>query len=176
MINWEKLNNPNIRILNLGCGHDVREDAVNVDCAEGPGVDVVWDLDHNLKAWPFEESRFDQVLAIDILEHLSRPLLFLQNCWHALGHGYEMTIRVPHYTSLNFAVDPTHARSYDVRSFDYFDPSTELGMKYGHFYRNNCPWRLIKVEHDYLSGNITAVMRPIKETEVAGEWQNANNQ
>lgn len=165
-----KINDPEIRSLNVGCGGDIRALAINTDIAPGPGVDSVFDL-NAVTGWPFEANRFEEIIAIDVLEHLDNPIHFMEEAFRVLKHGYEMTVRVPHYTSRNYNIDLTHKHGYDERSFDYFDPTTELGFKYGAFYRRGCPWRIIRVVRDYMEGNVTVVMRPIKVNEVAPEWQ-----
>ena len=54
--------------LNLGAGKDIRRDYVNHDIADIDGIDVV----HNLNdlPWPWGEDRFDEIIALDVLEHL----------------------------------------------------------------------------------------------------------
>ena len=54
--------------LNLGCGTDTRPGYVNLDIAALPGVDLVRDLSQ--LPLPFPDESFEEVLALDILEHV----------------------------------------------------------------------------------------------------------
>jgi len=54
--------------LNLGCGPDIREGFINVDARSLPGVDLVSDV----RKLPFPKSSISEIVAIDVLEHLSR--------------------------------------------------------------------------------------------------------
>lgn len=55
--------------LNLGCGRDIREGWVNSDFIQGPGVDVVADLEKRL---PWDDNTFYEILISHTLEHLGR--------------------------------------------------------------------------------------------------------
>ena len=54
--------------LNLGCGEDHIEHAVNVDIDASVNPDVVVDL--QATPWPWADNAFEQVFASHILEHL----------------------------------------------------------------------------------------------------------
>ena len=56
------------RKLNLGSGRDVREDYINLDYIDYPGIDVVHNWDH--LPLPFPDDYFDEVLMLDVLEHI----------------------------------------------------------------------------------------------------------
>ena len=51
--------------LNVGCGSDIREDYLNVDARELPGVDVVADV----RQLPFEPRSVDELYASHTIEH-----------------------------------------------------------------------------------------------------------
>jgi predicted SAM-dependent methyltransferase len=53
--------------INLGCGGDIREEYINIDIRHLPGVNVVADVTH----LPFKDNSVDEILAIDIYEHVS---------------------------------------------------------------------------------------------------------
>lgn len=118
------------RKLNLGCGPDVREGWVNLDIANLPGVDVVYDI--RKLPLPFESNSFDEVLCNDILEHLEYVPL-LKDIHRILADGGQLHIRVPHFTSKNNAIDPTHIRTFSVETFDFFNRETQLHQEWGHF-------------------------------------------
>ncbi len=55
--------------LNLGCGYDLREGYVNVDLEEFHGPDLVADV---MRLEGIDDHAAQEVLAIDVLEHLNR--------------------------------------------------------------------------------------------------------
>lgn len=123
----------------LGCGSQGKAGFINVDWIDQKGVDVV----HNLLEfpYPFDDGVADYIELIDVLEHMpsftddnkSFPIEFVNECWRILKVGGELVIQVPHWQSPNTWIDPTHVRGYDMRSMDYFDPSTDLGRDYGYY-------------------------------------------
>jgi len=58
--------------LNLGCGEDTREEWINVDMIDLPGVDEQVNLE--TLPWPFADDAFTHVEAKHILEHLPEPV------------------------------------------------------------------------------------------------------
>lgn len=113
--------------LNLGCGNDIRDGWVNLDRARLPGVNIVHDLTRG--SLPFDDDTFDVVLAKDVLEHLEYiPLL--REIHRILKPGGRLDIQVPHFTSANNFVDPTHRRAFSVRTFDFFVTGLSVDRKY----------------------------------------------
>lgn len=125
--------------INLGAGSEPTDGWVNVDWVDQQGIDVV----HNLLEfpWPFKDGVADEMLARDVLEHMplfnskneSTPIKFIEECWRILQPDGRLFITVPHHESKNLWIDPTHVRGYDEKSFDYFDPDTDLGKWYGYY-------------------------------------------
>jgi len=145
--------------LNLGCGSDIRPGYCNVDVSAHAGVDVVHDL--NVYPWPWSVNSVDEILAIDVAEHLTDFIGFCNEAHNVLRDGCDMTLQVPHSSSRNYWIDITHKRAFDERSFDYFDDRTELGRLYGRHYTSK-RWRLISVTRSYESGNLIVLMRAEK--------------
>lgn len=112
-----------VRKLNLGCGLDTKEEYVNLDIFERPGVDVVYDV--TSLPLPFEEGSFDEILCNDILEHVDYVPL-LQDLHRILAPGGILHVRVPHFTSKNNAIDPTHIRQFSIETFDFFCRDTKI--------------------------------------------------
>lgn len=103
--------------LNLGCGTDIREGWINLDIAPLKGVDVV----HNIEKLPlpFEDNQFDEILCNDVLEHVEYiPLL--KDLHRILKSKGVLTIQVPHFSSVDNYVDPTHKKRFSFRTFEYF--------------------------------------------------------
>lgn len=103
--------------LNLGCGLDVKEGYVNLDVVLLPGVDVV----HNIEKLPlpFHDEEFEEILCRDVLEHIDYPPL-LKELHRILKPGGVLKIRVPHFTSNNNFIDPTHRKLFSIATFDFF--------------------------------------------------------
>lgn len=113
--------------LNLGCGNDIRRDYVNLDIAKLPGVDVVFNIESG--PLPFGEETFDEILCLDILEHLDY-IPILKEMHRVLKKGGKVTIRVPHFTSNNNYIDPTHKKMFSIKTFEFFTKNSFLGRSY----------------------------------------------
>ncbi len=108
--------------LNLGCGRNIKQGWVNLDCAALPGVDVV----HNIEKLPlpFGDGEFDEIRCDNILEHVDY-IPVLKDLYRILEPGGKLSIRVPHFTSRNNYVDPTHRRQFSISTFDFFVQGNE---------------------------------------------------
>jgi predicted SAM-dependent methyltransferase len=126
--------------LNLGCGKDVKQGYINLDSARLKGVDVVWNLEKY--PWPFKDDTFDEVLAIDVLEHLSDKIKPLEELWRITKDNAKIIIQVPNWNCEDAWVDPTHKQPYTNKSFDFFDPEN-FHCK-DRFYLTRARFRIIK--------------------------------
>jgi predicted SAM-dependent methyltransferase len=106
-----------VKSLNLGCGTDIRAGWVNLDVAALPGVDVVHDL--NRMPLPFADGEFALIHAKDVLEHVNYVDV-LRELHRILRSGGTLEIQVPHFTSADNYIDPTHIRRFSIRTFDFF--------------------------------------------------------
>ena len=104
--------------LNLGVGREAREGWVNVDWKHYEGVDVLWNLDDT--PWPFEDEQFNEILALDIFEHVMDLTSTMDECWRVLQPGGRVMIRGPIAGGPNHYADPTHRRGFTGRSFSYY--------------------------------------------------------
>lgn len=111
----------NRKILNAGCGRDVREGWINLERVAGPGVDVVHDLERH--PLPFADGEFDEVFCRDVLEHLDY-LPLLGEFHRILKPGGALRVRVPHFTSVNNYLDPTHRHFFSARTLEAFVAGT----------------------------------------------------
>jgi ubiquinone/menaquinone biosynthesis C-methylase UbiE len=117
--------------LNLGCGTNILAGWVNLDCTALPGVDVVHDL--NALPLPFEDECADEILCEDVLEHVDYiPLL--KECHRILNLGGRLRIEVPHFTSSNNFVDPTHRNMFSIKTFNFFSADTFEGKGRGYYF------------------------------------------
>jgi len=113
--------------LNLGCGTDIRGGWVNLDVAPLKGVDVVHDL--NMLPLPFENDEFDYILCKDILEHFEY-LPLLRELHRILKRGGIMEICVPHFTSQDNFIDPTHKKLFSFQTFSFFVTDAKFKRDY----------------------------------------------
>jgi hypothetical protein len=66
VVNQAKLDAMGDRIrLNVGAGHVAKEDYLNVDTRELPGIDIVADV----RGLPFEPEELDEIYSAHVLEH-----------------------------------------------------------------------------------------------------------
>jgi len=81
--------------LNLGCGLDRRQGYVNIDKRKEVQPDLVLDLEDG--KLPFPDSSCSEILAHDVLEHLSwrKVRALLRECLRVLEPGGVLKLRVP---------------------------------------------------------------------------------
>lgn len=108
-----------INKLNLGAGRDIKEGFTNHDISPLTGIDTIHDL--NQYPWPWPKNSFDQILAIDILEHLDDVITPIEELYRILKPGGEVTIRVPYWNHSCAYIDPTHKRGFHEQTFHFFD-------------------------------------------------------
>lgn len=106
------------RVLNLGSGKKPRADAVNLDLVTEVEPDVVHDLE--VRPWPFEDDRFEQIYAHDVLEHLTDLVATMEEIHRIARPGAIVHITVPHFSCANAWTDPTHRHGLGYFSFHYF--------------------------------------------------------
>lgn len=109
--------------LNLGCGTDIKKGWINLDSAPIEGVDIVHDI--NVLPLPFPDNSLDEILCQDIIEHIPEYVPLLKELHRILAPEGLLRIRVPHFTSKNNFVDPTHRRMFSAFTFDYFVAGTD---------------------------------------------------
>jgi SAM-dependent methyltransferase len=119
--------------VNLGCGRNPRVGWVNVDRVRLTGVDVVADLDDCSTApLPFDDNSVDEILGVDLIEHIARPLPLMQELWRISAPGAVCTFVLPYGTSDDAWEDPTHVRPYFVGSWGYFGQPFYWRADYGY--------------------------------------------
>lgn len=148
------------RRLNLGAGHNIIGDALNVDLTlHRPEIDLAVDL--NNRPWPWRPSSWDHIVAKAVFEHLRITLLTaMDECWRIIAPGGVLEVKLPYWKAEVSYNDPTHMRVYGLGIFDQFDPTTPRGRYYG-FY-TPCKWRKRRVFLNQGKTSIYAVLDVVK--------------
>ncbi len=83
----------NKKYLNLGCGNEKLYNFINIDCRKECNPDLVCDI----KDLPYESDSIDGIYALDVLEHISRSLVFktLESWYKILKKGSFLILRLP---------------------------------------------------------------------------------
>jgi len=109
--------------LNLGCGEDIRAGYVNIDAIARRGVNLVCDITKKL---PYKNGVCEEIIAQDILEHLTREQLFatLSEISRILKVGGQLFVRIPNIDAIfdKFAGDP------DTRNLFLYGNSYKTGI------------------------------------------------
>lgn len=156
--------------LNLGAGNLPLEGYINHDLKPHRPEIKIWN-DLNEKKWSFlsgkeenfsvydQKDSIDEIRAWDLLEHLDSCINFMDNCWNLLKSGGILNLKVCGWKNPNFHKDPTHKKAYDIDSFDYFDPDTQLGQEYSYY--TDRKWKILEKILDR-KGNVIAKLTPRK--------------
>lgn len=157
-------------LLELGSGAcpTMREGArvIHLDHVEGPHVELVADLNHGI---PLPANVVDEVLAIDVFEHLHDFVHAMDECHRVLVPGGLAVIQVPLAGTYNHVTDPTHVRGFGMDSFDFFSDDLPLGKHNGRLYT---PRRWTIERKEQVGLNVKVWMRTRKPGECgAPEWK-----
>lgn len=116
--------------LNVGCGREnLGPEWEHIDLVDF-GHNVAHDL--NSLPWPFADDSFDEVRAVDILEHLRDAVGTINEIIRVLRPGGVAMIQVPDARHPEHTwTDPEHLRGYMPRTFDYWVRGSDLCEAYG---------------------------------------------
>ena len=117
--------------LNLGAGKDIKEKFVNHDITALKGIDSVHDL--NEYPWPWDENYFEEIFALDVLEHLNDFTKSIEELYRILADGGTVTIRVPYWNHSCAYIDPTHKRGFHEHTFQFFDVDSHYYKERGYY-------------------------------------------
>lgn len=118
-----------LRVLELGCGFNKTPGAFGVDVIPGSQADLIHDL--NLFPYPFDDSTWDRIICLDVLEHVEDVVRTIEEIWRIAKPDAVVEISGPFMSSVHYHTDPTHRRAFTSRSFDYFCPGRPL-HRYGY--------------------------------------------
>ncbi len=109
------------KILDIGCGRNKLLGAVGLDYMELPGVDIIANLNEKL---PIQDEEFEAVYADQVLEHVDNLIGLVYEVHRILKTGGIFLVHVPYFRSSWAHVDPTHVRSFTIKSMSYFVKDT----------------------------------------------------
>lgn len=106
------------RVLDLGCGRNKLPGAIGTDLnPEATAADVLCDLNRPL---PFAADSFDEVRAVQVVEHLEDVVRFVSEMHRVTRAGGRIYLVTPHYSDYSSWCDPTHRWHLNSFSFFYF--------------------------------------------------------
>ncbi len=107
-----------MKLLNLGCGRDIKKGYVNLDKIKLEGVDVVHDL--NEFPYPFKDNEFNEIYCKHVLEHIDNLIKVMDELHRISKPGGKIKIIAPYFSGQGAYNDPTHRRFFTYKTFDYF--------------------------------------------------------
>jgi len=119
------------RNLNIGCGQLDFPDCLNVDIRKTPIVHMIVDLESF--PYPFKDEQFESIYAFDVIEHFDNVIRAMEELHRVLKPDGLLFIRTSNWRTENSFCDPTHRHFFTSKSFDFFDPSSWFGQKYGYY-------------------------------------------
>jgi len=127
-----------MRILDVGCGIRKAPGSIGIDRNPASKADVLCDLDRF--PYPFDDSAFDRVVAIHVIEHVADVIRAMEEFHRLVKPQGSIRIETPHYTDFSSFCDPTHRSHLNSFSFRYF------GENHGGFgYYSQARLREVKV-------------------------------
>lgn len=152
--------------LNLGACDRRFPDFLSVDIV--PPADVIADL---TKPWPWPDSSVEEIVALDVVEHLPSKRHTMNELWRVLMPGGKATIEVPHATKGDGGhCDPTHVSYWTGGDFEYYEKGNYARERFRNsgYYDVRADFRILKIDqrrYETKYGEvfkITAVLEALK--------------
>jgi len=113
---------------NMGCGINIMAFYTNVDKFDGPGVDLVADLE--TFPWPIPDGIAEEVVFNHSLEHMGQQgnvfCRIMQELYRICLPDAKIIINVPHPRHDDFINDPTHVRPITPEMLSLFSKANCL--------------------------------------------------
>lgn len=129
--------------LNLGAMDRGFPGFLSVDIV--PPADVIADL---TQAWPWQDSTVDEVVALDVFEHLPDKRHSMNELWRVLRPGGMGTIEVPTIRGVGACCDPTHVSFWSAGDFEYYEKGNFARERFrgSAYYGVNADFRIVGME------------------------------
>lgn len=150
--------------LNLGSCDRNLDGFLSVDIV--PPADVICDLSGR---WFPEDSSVDEVMALDVIEHIADKIHFMNELHRVLKAGGKATIETPNAAKGDgFWQDPTHKSGWVMNSFQYFQDNTFAHNRLAKSYGITARFKIASLsEREYQDAHekvwkITAILEAVK--------------
>jgi len=121
---------------------------IGVDFIEGKGVDTIQNL--NKFPYKFKDNSIDLIIAGEVIEHLSEPYRFLQECYRILERGGRLIITTPNMTSIVYilgiyhnVIGHGHCHTWNISFFDALIDRTDFKIVYKKLINSLASWDYI---------------------------------
>jgi len=146
--------------LDVACGDGKQDDTwVGMDIRPCKGVDIV----HNVEEipYPLPSNCCQVILAAHIIEHLKPWLIIdiINEWWRLLDIGGQLWIALPYAGSFGYFQDPTHLKTWNEATANYFSAKDYLYEVY-----KPKPFKIVRNDWQ-LNGNLEVVMEKLSEEE-----------
>ena len=122
-------------IIELGCGQRIKNDRINIDRLDLPGVDIVADIENGLPFLP--DNSTDEIHSKSFLEHIENFEFLMKEIHRVLKTGGRKHIFVPHFSNPYYYSDYTHKKFFGLYTFEYFvGRENQLKRKVPVFYQD----------------------------------------
>lgn len=129
-----------LQILDLGCGDNKIPNAIGLDNAPLPGVDIVHDLLEF--PYPIESESMTKIYIRHVIEHFNIADInkIFNECNRILRNNGSIIITVPHVFSISAFTDPTHKSFFTFESGKFWD----MNNPKSYYDELNCKWNLLE--------------------------------
>lgn len=151
-------------ILNVGCGDNKIEGAVNLDGYWNPKADLHFNLEncslgagHIPLAHLDARNKYDSIYMHHVIEHIRNLLPLMQELWEVAKPDATLYVTCPHGASDDADEDPTHVRRLFPTSFQAFAQPYYWKADYG--YRGD--WqlkRMVLMIPEFLMGHDQSII------------------
>lgn len=112
--------------LILGSGGTSMEGWVTVDNVAP--ADIIADLN---KEWPWVDDSIEQILMIDVIEHLENSIFVFNEASRILKKNGVLRISVPSTDGRGSFQDPSHIRYFNSNSWRYYCNNCQENKRFG---------------------------------------------
>jgi hypothetical protein len=150
--------------LNLGAADRPFDGFRSVDIA--PPADEIADLS---QPWPWPDSSVEEIMALDIIEHIADRVHFMNELHRVLAPGAKATIETPNASrGAGFFQDPTHKAPWCLNSFQYFEDGSFAHRRLARAYGITARFQIVSLsEREYRDAfekvwKILAILEAVK--------------
>lgn len=135
--------------LNLGSGLRPQEGFVNIDNRAEVNPDLVCDI---TKGLPYEDNEIDEIIAVDLIEHLERMevLALMDEIWRVLKAEGKFTHITPSDEGRGAWQDPYHKSAWNINTWKYYFTDPEYRELYG----TKANFNILHLENVWTGGKV----------------------